>query len=61
MHAFLSLVLVLLAGTGYWSIMNLRERLVFLEHEVRWLGSELESLKSREISPLTISNQALLR
>jgi hypothetical protein len=61
MYAFLSLVLVLLAGTGYWSIMKLRERLVFLEHEVRWLGSELESLKSREISPLTISNQALLR
>ena len=49
MYAFLSLALILLAGTGCWSFMKLRERLVFLEHEVRWLRSELESLKPREI------------
>ena len=49
MYALVSLALVLAAGTGYWSIMKLRERLVFLEHEVRWLRSELESLKPREI------------
>ena len=49
MDAFASMVLLLLAGTGYWSFMKLRERLAFLEHEVRWLRSELESLKPQEI------------
>jgi hypothetical protein len=49
MYTFLSVALVLVAGTGYWSIVKLRERLIFLEHEVRWLRSELESLKPREI------------
>jgi hypothetical protein len=49
MNAFMSMALLLLAGTGYWSLMKLRERLAFLEHEVRWLRSELENLKPREI------------
>jgi hypothetical protein len=49
MYGFLSLALILAVGIGYWSLMKLRERIAFLEHEVRWLRSELESLKPREI------------
>ena len=49
MSAFLGLALILAMVAGYLFFMRLRERLLFLEHEVRWLRAELESLKPREI------------
>jgi hypothetical protein len=42
-------VIVLVAATAFWIYLKLNARLVFLEHEVRWLRQELESLKPTEI------------
>jgi hypothetical protein len=49
MEAFQTVVLALLAGTAFWVYMKLKERVEFLEHEVRWLRKELEALKPTEI------------
>jgi hypothetical protein len=49
MHAFDILAMVLVAGTVLWGFLKLQERISFLEHEVRWLRNELESLKPREV------------
>lgn len=38
--------LLLVGGTAFWVYYKLKERLEFLEHEVRWLRSELDSVKS---------------
>jgi hypothetical protein len=43
------LPIVLIAGAVLWGFMKLQERISFLEHEVRWLRNELESLKPREV------------
>lgn len=43
-----SIVLVA-TTTAYWIYMKLKERIEFLEHEVRWLRKELEALKPAEI------------
>jgi len=32
-----------------WGFLRLKERIDLLEHEVRWLRSELEELKPREV------------
>ena len=44
----LSVFALTLAIIG-WLGFDLRRRVEFLEHEVRWLRSELESLKPREV------------
>jgi hypothetical protein len=43
-----SAVVGLVAMTILWVYINLRDRIAFLEHEVRWLRSELNSLKPTE-------------
>jgi hypothetical protein len=43
-------VLILLVGVSVmWGFLRLKERIDLLEHEVRWLRSELEELKPREV------------
>ena len=32
-----------------WGFLRLKERIDLLEHEVRWLRSEFEELKPREV------------
>ncbi len=49
MDAFNLLAVALFAGTALWAYLKLQERISFLEHEVRWLRNELESLKPREV------------
>lgn len=49
MNALDILTLTLIAGTALWAYLKLQERISFLEHEVRWLRNELESLKPREV------------
>jgi hypothetical protein len=49
MDAFNLLAVALFAGTALWAYLKLQERISFLEHEVRWLRNELESLKPREL------------
>lgn len=43
--------LVLIAATAVWIYMTLRDRLEFLEHEVRWLRRELDALKPGGVEP----------
>jgi hypothetical protein len=40
-----NIVILLIAGTVIWIFMKLKERIEFLEHEVRWLRSELDGMK----------------
>lgn len=49
MDAVQSLAIVLVAGTSFWVYIRLKQRIDFLEHEVRWLRSELEMLKPTEV------------
>ena len=49
MNAVDILTMTLIAGTALWGYLKLQERISFLEHEVRWLRGELESLKPREV------------
>ena len=44
-----AIVLLIVVAMAYWLYVNLTKRLEFLEHEVRWLRSELESLKPQEV------------
>lgn len=46
MDAIQNVVILLIAGTVIWTFMKLKERIEFLEHEVRWLRSELDGLRS---------------
>ncbi len=49
MH-YVDTVLVLIVGVSFfWAFVKLKERVDFLEHEVRWLRSELEELKPKEV------------
>jgi hypothetical protein len=49
MHALDVMATALVAATALWGYWKLQERISFLEHEVRWLRNELESLKPREV------------
>ncbi|HLN28985.1 MAG: hypothetical protein ACLQF1_18950 [Methyloceanibacter sp.] len=49
MQAFQIVALALVAATAFWVYLKLKERIEFLEHEVRWLRRELEALKPTEI------------
>jgi hypothetical protein len=49
MDVFQSLAIFLVAATVFWVYLKLKERIEFLEHEVRWLRQELEDLKPREV------------
>ena len=48
MDAFQTAAIVLVGGTAGWVYLKLKERIEFLEHEVRWLRNELEALKPTE-------------
>ena len=47
-----SLALLLIGGTIFWAYWKQKERLDFLEHEVRWLRQELEDLKPKEVKSI---------
>ena len=49
MDVFQMVMTVLIVATGVWAYMKLKQRIEFLEHEVRWLRNELEELKPTEI------------
>lgn len=49
MHSLDVLAIALVGATALWGYLKLQERISFLEHEVRWLRNELESLKPREV------------
>jgi hypothetical protein len=49
MEAFQTVALALVAATAFWVYIKLKERIEFLEHEIRWLRRELEALKPTEI------------
>jgi biopolymer transport protein ExbB/TolQ len=40
-----SIAILLVAATSFWALMALRKRIEFLEHDVRWLKSELNDIK----------------
>ena len=40
-----SIALLVIAPTSFWAFIALRKRIEFLEHEVRWLRSELNDIK----------------
>ncbi len=40
-----SIALLIVAATCFWAFIALRKRIEFLEHEVRWLRSELNDIK----------------
>jgi len=48
MEAFQTAAIILFGGTAGWVYLKLKERVQFLEHEVRWLRNELETIKSAE-------------
>ncbi len=49
METFQTLAVVLIGGTAGWVYLRLKERIDFLEHEVRWLRSEVEAMKPTEV------------
>lgn len=49
METFQTLAVVLIVGTAAWVYLRLKERIDFLEHEVRWLRSEVEAMKPTEV------------
>jgi hypothetical protein len=40
-----SIAILVVAATAFWAFLALRKRIEFLEHEVRWLRSELNSVR----------------
>ena len=48
MEAFQTAAIILFGGTAGWVYLKLKERVQFLEHEVRWLRNEPEAIKSAE-------------
>jgi biopolymer transport protein ExbB/TolQ len=40
-----SIAILVVAATSFWAFMALRKRIEFLEHEIRWLRSELNDIK----------------
>ena len=61
MDVFQTMMTVLIVATGVWAYMKLKQRIEFLEHEVRWLRNELEGLKPTEIKSAYGYNQAIAR
>ena len=49
MDALEALLILLIGVTAFWAYLMLKQRIDFLEHEVRWLKKELESLKPTEV------------
>lgn len=49
MESFQTVAIILFGATAGWVYLRLKERIEFLEHEVRWLRSEVEALKPTEI------------
>ncbi len=49
MDAIQNLAMLLVAATVFWTYLKLKERIEFLEHEVRWLRQEMEDLKPTEV------------
>ena len=52
MDAIQSLAIFLVGATAFWVFVKLKQRIEFLEHEVRWLRKELEMLKPTEVHSL---------
>ena len=44
-----NLVMLGIAATAFWTYLRLKDRIEFLEHEVRWLRKEMEDMKPTEI------------
>ncbi len=44
-----SVAILLVAATTFWVFLTFKKRLEFLEHEVRWLRSELNDIKLVDI------------
>ena len=40
-----SIAILIVAATSFWAFIALGKRIDFLEHEVRWLRSELNDIK----------------
>lgn len=40
-----NIAILIVAATAFWAFLALRKRIEFLEHEVRWLRSELNDIK----------------
>ena len=40
-----SIAILVVAATSFWAFIGLKKRIEFLEHEVRWLRSELNDIK----------------
>ena len=40
-----SIAILVVAATSFWVFIALKKRIEFLEHEVRWLRSELNDIK----------------
>ena len=45
MDAVQTIAILIVAGTSFWVFLALKKRIEFLEHEVRWLRSELNDIK----------------
>jgi hypothetical protein len=48
MDALQNVVILLIAGTVIWIFLKLKERIEFLEHEIRWLRSDVNAMKPGE-------------
>lgn len=40
-----NIAILMVAATSFWVFLTLKKRIEFLEHEVRWLRSELNDIK----------------
>lgn len=40
-----NVAILLVAATSFWAFIALKKRIEFLDHEVRWLRSELNDIK----------------
>jgi hypothetical protein len=45
MDAAQSIAILVVAATAFWAFIALKKRIELLEHEVRWLRSELNDIK----------------
>ncbi len=49
MDAIQNLAILFVAATVFWAHLKLKDRIKFVEHEVRWLRKEMESMKPTEV------------
>ena len=49
MEVIQNLAMLFVAATVFWAYLKLKDRIEFLEHEVRWLRKELEGMKPTEV------------